>query len=220
MDATLAQINAKARRKKFRRTEKRIDAQGGYEHLIIRNPDEKHACLDLFFKQKSVRFETIKLPNIFERDETKAFFHALLDLPDDPHNTALELHALRLNTSGTIVAIAGVSFKNDHIICQFSSIDETKAEDISPGEFLFHLVIETMQKRGFALFDFGIGDQRYKRSWCPVVTEHRDVVIPVTVRGHMASLIIRAIVRIKMMIKNNSAIYALVQRMRLKLSRP
>jgi CelD/BcsL family acetyltransferase involved in cellulose biosynthesis len=125
-----------------------------------------------------------------------------------------------LNTSGTIVAIAGVSFKNDHIICQFSSIDETKAEDISPGEFLFHLVIETMQKRGFSLFDFGIGDQRYKRSWCPVVTEHRDVVLAVTTRGHMASLIIRAIVRIKMMIKNNSAIYALVQRMRLKLSRP
>ena len=67
---------------------------------------------------------------------------------------------------GRIVAISGLSRKGDHVICQFGSIDEDIAADASPGELLFYLMIRKCKAEGVALFDFGIGDQAYKRSWC------------------------------------------------------
>ena len=211
---TLAQINAKRRRKKYRTSVKRLNAVGGYEHVVAADVAEKQALLDLYFQQKAIRFKALGLPDVFKDKETKAFFHQLLQLPSDRQEIPLEIHALRLKACGTVAAIAGLSRKDDHVICQFSSIDETIAADSSPGEFLFYLMIESMQNSSVAVFDFGIGDQLYKRSWCPVETEQRDAILPFTLRGHIAALAIRALVHAKSMIKSNPRAYSLLQKMR------
>ncbi len=82
------------------------------------------------------------------------------------------MHAIRLKgeNEGHIAALSGISRKGDHVICQFSSIDERLAAEASPGEFLYWQMISGMHGKGVALFDFGLGDQIYKRSWAPVET--------------------------------------------------
>jgi len=215
-ETTLAQINAKRRRKKFRVSEKRLEALGGYDHVVAKTAEERRAFLDLFFAQKAARFKVLGLPNVFQDAQTQAFFHRLAALGETEDGQPLELNAIRLRgeNDGRIIAIAGLSRKGDHVICQFGSIDEDIAADSSPGELLFYLMIRRQCADGAALFDFGIGDQPYKRSWCTVETVQRDIVLPLTLRGRIAAWSHRTIVSMKSAIKKNRQVYAFVQRLR------
>ncbi|CAN7444339.1 GNAT family N-acetyltransferase [Pararhizobium sp. LjRoot235] len=221
-EATLAQLNAKRRRKKFRVSEKRLEALGGYEHIVATTPDERQQTLDLFFGQKAARFKALGLPDVFQDCETQAFFHTLAAIGPTGDRQPLELHAIRLrgNQQGRVVAIAGLSRKGDHVICQFGSIDEDIAADASPGELLFYLMIRKCNAEGVSLFDFGIGDQTYKRSWCTVETPQQDIVLPLTIRGRLAASAHRFAVRLKAEIKKNKQAYAFVQRLRQRRQTP
>ncbi|TCP87258.1 CelD/BcsL family acetyltransferase involved in cellulose biosynthesis [Rhizobium sp. PP-CC-2G-626] len=214
--ATLAQLNAKRRRKKFRVSERRMETYGGYDYIIAESLDERRAILDVFLAQKAARFEALELPNVFRDAPTQAFLRAAIAHDGTSESRPLALHALRLRSEADsrIVAIAGVSRKGDHMICQFGSIDETLAADASPGELLFHRIIERACGEGVSLFDFGIGDQPYKRSWCTVETTQYDIVLPLTLRGRVAAGVHRLIVRTKRAIKANRQIYCAVQRFR------
>ncbi len=215
-EATLAQLNAKRRRKKFRVSEKRLEAMGGYEHIVAKTSAERRQVLELFFEQKAIRFKALGLPNVFQDEETQAFFHTLAAVEPTHDGQPLELNAIRLRgeENGRIVAIAGLSRKGDHVICQFGSIDDDLAADASPGELLFYLIIRRCNAEGIKLFDFGIGDQGYKRSWCTVETIQRDIVLPLTLRGRLAASVHRTTVWLKSAIKKNRKAYACLQRLR------
>jgi CelD/BcsL family acetyltransferase involved in cellulose biosynthesis len=215
-EATLAQLNAKRRRKKYRVQVRRIDEAGGFEHYIPQTAPERHALLDLFFEQKRIRFEAHGLPDAFADPAIQAFFHSLLDMPQRGKSHPLVLHAIRLKAGGegSIAAISGLSYLGDQVICQFGSIDESRVPDASPGELLFWLMIEKACADGFRIFNFGIGDQPYKRSWCPVVTQHLDILLPVSLKGRIAMLGHSTLSGAKSLIKRNPAIYRQIQRLR------
>lgn len=219
--ATIAQLNAKRRRKKFRNQQRKLEDHGGFEHFIATEQDEKDRLLDLFFQQKAARFASLGLPDVFHAPQTQAFFHRLQQGHHDRLNTPLTLHAIRLLgvQSGGIAAIAGLSRKGSHVICQFGSIDETLVPEASPGELLFWLMIEQCCAEGAALFDFGLGDQGYKRGWCPVETVQHDILLPITPVGHFAANVQRALTRTKAAIKANRQLYAFLQRMRARTGR-
>jgi len=215
-EATIAQLNAKSRRKKFRSSSRKLEAIGGYEHVTARGHAEKHALLDLFFRQKSGRLRMFGLPDVFQPDETRDFFHRLLDVPTDDNGTPLVIHAVRLSGEheGHVPAIAGLSRKGDHVICQFSSIDETICPEASPGELLFWLMIEQCCREHAAIFDFGIGDQPYKRNWCSRETVQHDILLPLTWKGSLARPLLIGVTRAKAAIKQNPHLYAFLQRWR------
>ncbi|MCG5475908.1 MAG: GNAT family N-acetyltransferase [Sinorhizobium fredii] len=213
MERTLAQLNAKRRRKKMRLSERRLAELGGYDYVVARDPAEAHALLDTFFRQKAARLEAQGLPDVFDNSATRAFFRLLIDR-QSAGDRLLELNAIRLRGEhqGRIIAVTGLSRKGDHVICQFGSIDDTIAADSSPGELLFYRVIERLCGEGVTLFDFGIGDQPYKRSWCTIETPLRDITLPLTLRGNAAAGLHRAVVRAKRTIKANRTLYTFVQR--------
>lgn len=215
-ERTLAQINAKRRRKKFRNSERRLEALGGYEHVVAETAAEGRSLLELFFRQKAARFDTMGLPDVFRDEETRDFFRALVELPPGEQAYPLQLHAVRLKgaNDGHIVAIAGLSRKGDHVVCQFGSIDETIAADASPGELLFHLAIRRLCGEGVRLFDFGIGDQPYKRSWCTIETPQHDLLWPTTLAGSAVAAMHRAKAGAKRLIKQNPQVYSFLQRLR------
>lgn len=216
-EETLKQVNAKRRRKKYRHQTRILEEKGGFDYLAAGAPEEQHMLLDLFFRQKSARFKAAGLPDVFQGAETHDFLHRLIEVgTGDQTNTTLEMRALRLKGehAGHIPAIAALSRKGDHIICQFASIDETLVPEASPGELLFWLMIEGAHREGVALFDFGIGDQGYKRSWCPVETVQHDAILPISALGHVAAFAQRGVTRTKAAIKANPQIYAFIQRLR------
>jgi CelD/BcsL family acetyltransferase involved in cellulose biosynthesis len=217
LEATLKQLNAKSRRKKFRVQSKRLEELGGFDYIAGGTAGDQHALLDHFFRLKSERFKAMGLPDVFADAETKAFLHGAIDIRD-PSNplSGLEMHAIRLkgDHAGHLAAIAGISRKGDHVICQFSAIDDSVAADASPGEFLFWQMISGLHGKGVSLFDFGLGDQSYKRSWAPAETAHYDVVLPITARGAAAGLMHRFITRSKAYIKSQQRLYRAAQRLR------
>lgn len=222
MDATIAPLNAKARRKKFRSQVRKLEAVGGFDHIRATSEADKAALLDTFFRQKAARFEAQGLPNVFQAAETQAFFHMALEMERGGTDVPLELHALRLkgDHEGKIAAVSGLSRKGDHVICQFGSIDDTLVPEASPGELLFWLMIERAALTGASLFDFGIGDQDYKRRWCRNETLHHDLMLAITPRGHLAEQALRTLTRAKVAIKNNAALYSLIQRIRALGTKP
>ncbi|MBB5572124.1 GNAT family N-acetyltransferase [Rhizobium sp. BR 317] len=219
-EATLKQVNAKRRRKKFNHQSRLLNEKGGYEYVIAA-PDQRDDLLDLFFRQKAVRFEAAGLPDVFQDAPTQAVLHRLLELGNKERSyAALEMHALRLKGEheGHIPAVAALSRKGDHVICQFASIDEALVPEASPGELLFWLMIERLHREGAAVFDFGIGDQNYKRSWCPMETTQHDLILPVSGIGHAAAFAQRGMTRAKAAIKTNPQLYGLIQRLRARQS--
>ncbi|ANH06631.1 hypothetical protein shn_06740 [Shinella sp. HZN7] len=215
-ERTLQQVNARRRRKKFRASERRLMALGGYEHIIAEAGAESRALLETFFQQKAARFDAMGLPDVFRNEDTRDFFRRLVSVPEADGSYPLQLHAVRLKgeNEGRIAAIAGLSRKGDHVICQFGSIEDTIAADASPGEFLFYLAIRKLCGEGVRLFDFGIGDQPYKRSWCTMETRQYDLLWPTTMAGATVAALHRAKTGAKRLIKQNPQIYAFLQRLR------
>ncbi len=221
MEATLAQLNAKARRKKYRVQVRRLEAIGGFDHVVARTSEEQHALLDRFFTQKGERLKAFGLPDVFASTPTRDFLHGLLDAPQHGTDRPLAMHAIRLKGEheGHIAAVTGLSRKGGHVLCQFSSIDDSVGADASPGELLFWLAIEHGIDEEATLFDFGIGDQPYKRSWCNQETVQHDMLLPITTRGSVLSWLHLAETGIKTMIKRDRRLYALAQRLRSRRGR-
>ncbi len=215
-EATLSQLNAKRRRKKFRTQTRRLEDMGGYELYLPATAQERHDLLDLFFAQKRIRFEAQGLPDAFIDPTVQRVFHALIDSEPRGRDHPLALQAIRLKAGGegAIAAIAGITSLGDQIICQFGSIDESRVPDASPGELLFWLMIEKACAEGYRVFNFGIGDQLYKRSWCPVETRHRDIMIPISLIGRIATLGHVAASRATAAIKRRPLLYRRLQRLR------
>ena len=218
-DQTLAQINAKRRRKKFRQSRTpaggagRVRACRGAKH-----PSEACATLD---HSSSSRRPCASRPwacrTCSGTKKRRRSFAPSARIPASTDAYPLQLHALRIATgpeAGRVVAIAGLSRKGDHVICQFGSIDEGFAPETSPGEFLFHLMIRRLCGEGVALFDFGIGDQAYKRSWCNIETVQHDLLWPTTLAGTAFAGLHRAKAGAKRVIKQNPRLYGFLQRLR------
>jgi CelD/BcsL family acetyltransferase involved in cellulose biosynthesis len=222
MEATLSQINAKTRRKKYRTQVRRMDAIGGFEHIVAADADEQHRLLDVFFAQKGARLKMLGLPDVFASAPTRRFFHQLLDSPAHGTNKALVMHAIRLKGAheGHIAAVTGLSRKGGHVLCQFSSIDESIGADASPGELLFWFAVQHSIEEGASLFDFGVGDQPYKRSWCSQETAQQDILLPISKRGALLAPVLIARTRIKAAVKRHHRLYALAQRWRSRHGHP
>jgi CelD/BcsL family acetyltransferase involved in cellulose biosynthesis len=218
--ATLAKLNISKRMKKYRASERRFIAVGGFEYHVASERKEIHETLELFFKQKARRFREQGLPDVFAEPKTRDFFCRLAELPPQGRDYALQLHTLRLNGDhgGSTLAVAGLSRKGDHVICQFGSIDDDVVPSASPGDFLFHLIIQRLCGDGARIFDFGVGDQAYKRAWCNVETPHYDFMLPVTSVGHAYARFHRLKNDAKRYIKASPALYGLIQRARARLA--
>lgn len=218
--ATLAQLSAKRRRKKFSSSHRRLESMGGYEHVVASTAEEKNRFLDLFFEQKGQRLVELDLPNVFACPKTRQFLHGLAQLPQGEDRFALRLHALRMTGGehqGEVPAIAGLSRKGDHLIVQFCTIGSGPLTHAAPGELLFHLMVESYNTQNVGLFDFGIGDMPFKRAWTNVETVQVNVTLPVTQLGRLAAMKEETTTRLKAMIKQNPAVYAFLQRIRARV---
>lgn len=217
-DETLSQINRKRKRKKFRGTERKLNEAGGFTHTIANSTIENERIISAFFEQKAIRLKNQGLPNVFADAQLQAFFDEVCALPNEEMGS-MELHAIVMNGKqhgGKVLAIAAVTSKRDHAICQFSSFDEelSRELDCSPGEFLFFLAIENFNDRGFRVFDFGIGDQTYKRSWCTQRSEHFDGTIAFNMFGELYARMVRLKTDLKRKIKSSERLYAIAAKIR------
>jgi CelD/BcsL family acetyltransferase involved in cellulose biosynthesis len=190
---------------------------GGYRHVLGDTDADALRLLETFLAQKAVRLAAQRLPDVFADPGIRAFLAKLATTRNTTGQPALELHGIEIaggDHAGQIIAVAGLTIKHGHVTCQFGSINEAIAADVSAGELLFFRMIERASADGHQVFDFGVGDQPYKRSWCPQRTELVDCYVPLTLKGRLAAPVITGMIRLKRMVKTSPALHRIASRLR------
>ncbi|UDL91174.1 GNAT family N-acetyltransferase [Mesorhizobium sp. PAMC28654] len=211
-DALLARASGKRKRKKHRAQMRKFDAIGSHRRIQARTAEEVNWLLDAFFEMKEFRFRKMGIANVFGDNEVRAFFRALFIDALAEDRPSFVLHGLEV--AGKLRAITGSSRSGRRLICEFGAIAEDDLGHTSPGDFLFFDNIQEACETGFAVYDFSVGDEPYKRLWCDIETQHFEVLVPLTPKGRVLALVLQQGARLKAFIKHNPTIWKLTKSLR------
>lgn len=214
-DAVLGQSSARRKRKKHRSQTRKFEAAGGFRRIVAQSADETRRLMDAFLDMKAKRFRAMGVADVFEDDGIRNFFHALFTRPpgDAPIFT-LE----GLEVGGKLRAVTGTSRCGRRLICEFGGIHDDELAPASPGEFLFYENIQQACETGYDIYDFGVGDEPYKRLWCDIESHHVDIVMPLSAKGRLYTTGLKATARLKATIKNSPIAWRLAKSLRKRLA--
>lgn len=213
-DALLSRASGKRKRKKHRSQTRKFEAVGSHRRIEARTPEDVNRLLDGFFEMKEFRFRKMGIANVFGEPEVRAFFRTLFTDALTEEKPSFVLHGLEV--AGKLRAITGSSRSGKRLICEFGAIAEDDLGHTSPGDFLFFDNIQEACETGFEVYDFSVGDEPYKRLWCDIESQHFEVLVPLTLKGHALASALRQGARAKAFIKNNPTVWKLTKMLRRK----
>ena len=89
-----------------------------------------------------------------------------------------------------------------------ASYDDGEVSRFGPGAAHLHDLLQLAIDRGLRVFDFTIGDERYKRDWCDTEIKLYDTIVGVTARGSLVAAAMSAAARVKRWIKQTPALWS------------
>lgn len=199
------------KQKKMRNQSRRLEDRGGWTCVSSDNADSALKLMDAFFALKAARFKEFGQRNAFGEENVKTFFRRLFIEAAASPDPQFRLDALSVNDE--LLAVSGSVFKHGTVMVEFGAVDGTETS-LSPGDFLYHQLIKRACADGFEVFDFGVGDEPYKRSWCDIETHHRDSAYAFTARGRLYATIFWLAGAAKRAIKRNAFLFDLVKKWR------
>jgi CelD/BcsL family acetyltransferase involved in cellulose biosynthesis len=211
-DAVLSRTSGKRKRKKHRSQTRKFETVGGFRRIEAKTEAETNTLLDAFFAMKEVRFRKMGVANVFSEAQVRAFFRDIFaDALREP-TPSFVLHGLEVG--GKIRAATGSSRSAERLICEFGAIADDDMAFSSPGEFLFFENIREACDQGYAVYDFSVGDEPYKRLWCDLEIRQYDVLVPLTAKGRAAAAAMQLTSRAKSFVKNNQLVWNAVKAFR------
>ena len=213
-EALLERPNGVRKHKKYRSQARKLEAFGPLRRLEAKTPEEVATLLEAFFEMKDARFRKMGISNVFASDEVRTFFNRLFTSALTQPVPDFVLHGLEV--AGKLRAVTGSSRCGNRLVCEFGSITDDELAHASPGGFLFFDNIREACEQGFAIYDFSVGDEPYKRNWCDLEIEHKEVLLPLTLKGRAFAFGLHRNARLTAYIKNNPAIWRLMKRVRRK----
>ncbi|MEO0543691.1 MAG: GNAT family N-acetyltransferase [Pseudomonadota bacterium] len=215
-DAVLAQRNAKRMRKKARSSMRKLEELGHTEIVIPDQSDLASQFLDRFFELKSQRFNELGIFDVFADAATRAVFRKhFAQKRDTMHGTRRRIHALCLE--GNPIAIIGCTEFSSQVTVEFGAFDNSYAH-ASPGDLLFFKAIEHYCTEGYTKFDFGIGDETYKRRWCDIETWHADTFVASNLRGQLIAITKDARTNAVRALKTNQRLWSVAKQVRKRVA--
>lgn len=214
MDAVLERMNGKRKRKKYRAQLRKMEAAGGYRWFAADTPQEVERLMSAFYTLKAARFRKRGIPDVFAPDEVKAFFRALFRDAIEHSPPPFLLYGLEVG--GEIHNVKGFSVLRDGLISEFCAMREDERA-LSPGFFLDYEIMQDIGAKGMTVYDFSVGDEEYKRSWCDVETWFFDTLLPLTAKGRILFAYRALRARAVGFVKSNRTLWTLVRRLRTRL---
>jgi CelD/BcsL family acetyltransferase involved in cellulose biosynthesis len=214
VEATVKRAFSGDARKKLRAKERKlVEAHGPIEYRSATTPEGIAEILEVFYEQKRVRLAAMAVANPYADEAVRRF----IDRATTRRNgaAAIELHALVARNSGRIFATFGGAIDDKRFSGMWTSFDsDPEFGRFSPGELLLHHLIGQQTRDGRRAFDLGVGEARYKASICDETIELVEVLIPVTLRGHVFAVAAHAAARMKRRIKRSPRLWQAVSRLR------
>ncbi|WP_158807642.1 GNAT family N-acetyltransferase [Beijerinckia sp. L45] len=201
---------SKDSRKKLRKKESRLAEIGPLTHLIA-SAQEREAVLDCFFAQRLERFRAQNIASDFDDPQMRAFIETAS--AEGQHGFGIELHALKAGER--IVAVYGGAAHAGQWSGMFNSFDAAvEIAKSSPGDLLLMKVIAAQCEAGLRAFDLGIGEARYKGTFCDEAIPLFDTFVSTSPRGWFYLKLHAASQRAKRMVKQNPRLFTLAKRFR------
>ena len=211
-EGVLANHNGKKRRKKHRYQCRKFEEAGGYRIVTAQTVAETERLFSAYVEMKAIWFRKNKLRDVFADDDIRAFFKRLFAAALEQEKPSYYMEALEVG--GILRAVSGSSRVDGRVVCEFGGIAEDDLTQFSPGEFLTFESIQAACGDGNRIFDYGVGDEHYKRLWCDQEIYQFDVVLPLTARGRLYSGIKRPYKALKRRVKASPTLKRLVWRLR------
>ncbi len=210
METLLSRHKAGKKRSMLRKRENGLAGIGPVVVSRAASPDEARAALEVLFAQKAERFRQKGIPDAFGDEPTRDFFRALCADVGTSDLVDMEM----LTVGGDTIATTLLVRQGGTAYLLMNSFCLGEAARFSPGEVLLHRAIETCCADGLETFDFGVGDARYKRSWCDREVILRDTLVPLTTVGAAAAGALRGRRALRDFVVARPALYRFVQRLR------
>ncbi len=200
-DATLKRSMSSHARKKLKNKHSRFRDFGPSTLTRATTPGEVTRIIDAFLSQKAERFRAMGVPDPFAEPAMRAFLEQGA-MSDGSTHPAIELYALDLGGQAVatyVGAIQGERFSG--MATSFDMASETVKT--SPGELLLAELIRLKAREGVAVFDLGVGEARYKTTFCDDHDDLVDSFLPLTFKGGFFARIARAKRELKRQIKRS-----------------
>ena len=194
-----------ATRRHDRSKRRRLAEFGEVKFVNPAGDSETLRTLDALMAQKARWFARMGVANLFAKPGYAEFYRALATDPATRHL----VHVSRLDVGATAAAVNfGLTYR-DCYYHMLASYDDGEVSRFGPGAAhlldLLHLAID----REFRIFDFTIGDERYKRDWCDTELKLYDFIAAATWRGALVALPMLAAQRLKRRIKQTPVVWNL-----------
>ena len=208
----LATKLSKDTRKKLRKKEARLAEFGPVALAVNDTPAAAHAIVDAFLATKIARCEARSIETDFADPAMRAFLERL-SVSDDGSPPWLAFQALKVGER-IIATYAGAAYRG-RFSCLVNSFDnDPEIAKSSPGDLLLMRLIASQCDRGLASFDLGIGEARYKESYCDVTVSLFDMILPVGIRGQLCALYAKSRLNMKRRIKQDPKMMGRIKRLR------
>ena len=209
-DATLRRSMSSHARKKLKNKHSRFKDFGPSVLTRATTSGEAARIIDAFLEQKAERFRVMGVPDPFAEPAMRAFLEqAAMDRRSE--RPAIELYALDLE--GRPVATYVGATQGERFSGMATSFDmASETVKTSPGELLLAELIRLKAREGVAVFDLGVGEARYKTTFCDDHDDLVDSFLPLTFKGRLFARIARTKRELKRLIKRSPAALKLAHR--------
>jgi CelD/BcsL family acetyltransferase involved in cellulose biosynthesis len=202
-------------RKKLRYKARKLEEQGPVAYHKAMTAEEIEATIDTYLAQKRERFAQMNITSDMRNDVALAYFRRSC-LPRDGEAPAIELHALAMGTR--IIAIYGGGIHRGRFHGMINSFDmDPMIARFSPGDLLLQRLIEAKCQDGLTRFDLGIGEGRYKNTWCNEAEPLFDTLIGQSGAGKAFVTMEKTRRRAKRLIKQSEWAWPMAKRLRASL---
>jgi CelD/BcsL family acetyltransferase involved in cellulose biosynthesis len=203
--AAILRLHRGTKKSKKRRWQAKMLAPVGGARLVQASSEaEAMAMLDTYLAQKTEWFRDNGIPDSFAEPGITAFFRALAKRRSSSLTSVLDLRGVEIE--GKLRALLGSGTHKGRMSGYFMSLANDEWRRVSPGELMLYEVISDSCARGLTALDLGRGDERYKASWLDELEPHVRVIVPFTVSGQIAAMLLRARDRLERSARNNPKI--------------
>jgi len=199
-----------ATRRRDRTKRNRLGDLGEVKFVNPGSMAELNGTLDTLMVQKARALAEMGAVNIFALPGYPEFFRELATAPQ----TRELVHVSRLDVGSIPAAInLGVVFRGCyyHIL---ASYEDGETARFGPGVAHLHDLLRYAIDRKCQIFDFTIGDERYKRDWYDIEKALYDYVAIASLRGGIAAAPVLVLRRLKNRIRQNEKMLDWAKQMR------
>ena len=193
-----------ATRRRDRTKRKRLSEYGEVRFINPASDSETLHTLDTLMAQKARSLARMGVGNLFAKPGHAEFYRALATDPATRHL----VHVSRLDVGATAAAINLALTYRDCYYHLLASYDDGEVSRFGPGAAHLHDLLHQAIDRGFHVFDFTIGDERYKRDWCDTELKLYDHIAAATWRGALVATPMLAAQRLKQWIKRTPVLWS------------